>query len=116
MRLRQVTLYVNGSRFQIRPTLSSRIRLPALGARGRISAAGTSCMVARQEDQVTNMVIAISEPAESTIISQRHGDRKFGTQYIMEYAVQITRGKTKKPIHSPDSAPAASSEEHTYEL
>ena len=56
--LRIVTLVVNPSLFQMKPTCSSRTRFPGFGAFGRIRDAGTSC----NAENVTNAAASVTLP------------------------------------------------------
>ena len=49
------------------------MRLPALGARGSMSAAGTSASEARQDSAVTPTVSTVSVPPAYSACNARHG-------------------------------------------
>ena len=82
-RFRTVTLEVKPSRFQRKPMYSRNTRLPAFGALGRMSEAGTS----RRAEKLTNAAASVTQPTtapmEPAAISVQYGVWKSGRRYMM---------------------------------
>ena len=68
-----MTFQLKGSRRHSGPMRSRMMRLPALGARGSMSAAGTSASEARQDSAVTPTVSTVSVPPAYSAWNARHG-------------------------------------------
>ena len=82
-RFRQDTLAENRKCFQINGICSSRIRLPALGALGRISAAGVSRAVANIAHRVAPTVQAKPAPIAPRLRGQYCSRCRLGKVYII---------------------------------
>ena len=82
--LRAVTFHENEKRRQIMGMRSSRMRLPALGARGCMSAAGDSRSVDAAAAQVAISVMPMDSPADSTASPESIGVGRCGTAYTIE--------------------------------
>ena len=77
--LRDVTFHENDMRLHSGLMRSSKMRLPALGARGSMSAAGVSRRVEAAANQVAASVMPMPKPAESNAIPGSIGTGRGGT-------------------------------------
>ena len=81
--LRAVTFHENDRRLHSGLMRSSKIRLPALGARGSIRAAGVSRSVEAAAAQVAISVMPMPNPAASSARPGSIGTGRGGTAYTM---------------------------------
>ncbi len=84
---------------------SSRMRLPAFGARGSMSAAGVSRRVAATAAQVATNVTPTPSPVAAKARGQLTGMAPRGTKYTIEYASMMTHGSTCESTAMPTTLP-----------
>ena len=85
---------------------SSRICLPEAGALGRISSAGSSSRVLRQQFQVTSSITAVYTSTTVNASGQLTVRTTSGCIFsMMQYALQMIRGNTVQPARIPKPQP-----------
>ena len=78
-----MTFHVNDKRDHTGRTRSSRMRLPAFGERGNMSAAGFSRSVAKTLAPVENSVMPMTSPADRSDIGKSGESGGAGTKYMI---------------------------------
>ena len=102
---RMETLCRNGSRFQSSGSRSSRMRLPAFGALGRISSAAGFCSSACTTYHVVPSAHSRYAPDETSASGQSKAYRMLVKPYMILYACQIIFGRKYEPAAMPSTQP-----------
>ena len=84
---------------------SSKMRLPAFGARGSINEAGRSRRVAAAANHVAATVMPTPNPAALAATPGFTGVGIQGTIYMMEYAFMMNHGRNWESSAMPTAAP-----------
>ena len=104
--LRMETLCKNGIRFQRPGSRSSKIRLPAFGALGRMSSAAGRCSSACATYHVVPSAQSRYAPADNSASGQSNAYRMSVKPYMILYPCQIIFGRKYEPAATATTQPS----------